>query len=192
MFSTVEELEAFSDGKGNLPSGFDWDAFQEILGTVKGLPNILNEDEVKQGWLTSTQYQDEYGPPTSNSNTSNPDVTAIMLVATGDDDNLKYHLDIILKNNEGKRFFYTLTLHMENLRDFILKPQTTAGRGHWVAWKKPIYDDLPFEMSPQDAIVYFEDITYALDITHLFPGFRTSLKTHFLNWYNDNPLEGKR
>ena len=110
-----------------------------------------------------------------------------MLVATGDDDNLKYHLDIILKNNEGKRFFYTLTLHMANLRDFILKPQT-----HWVAWKKPINDDLPFDISTHDVMVYFEDITYALDITHLFPGFRTSLKTHFLNWYNDNPLEGKR
>ena len=171
----MKEEEMRAKGKHDLTS-FDWVKFNDVISLP--IPKIP-----KEGWITSNQYQDEYGPPTANSESLNRDVTAIMLVESGKKQDKKYHLDIILKNSKGNRFFYTLMLDdlgrghtplMEQSGD--LKPIK-----NWVAWKMPI----------NQATIYFEDMVSGLDITDLFPKFTSSLKTPFLNWYQDNPLELK-
>lgn len=186
---TFEDFNSFNDKKivhGVLSRRFDWVSFQQeilnqLLLNLSDIPPLEWESgRINRGWLTAHQYEERY---------VEENVTAIMLIATSDDaddfeeflarieegENLyvKYHMDMILKDEKGVRHFYTTNLNNRDNNFTLHTPPTWVGSNMT-------------ELSYKEG-GYLDGIIGVYDITHLLT---TQIETPFLNW-NENPLEVK-
>ena len=119
-----------------------------------------------EGGMTGAEYNKYYG--------SDGDRIGVLLVKI---EEVSVMIDIIVKDNEGNRFLYSVGLDQfsrggsrEGFPDF--------GSNDVVVWGHPIKDS-------NDE--YFDGLDRVLDITHLLPAF-SSKTAQFINWTED-PFE---
>ena len=160
-------VEEFEGKFGELQHDVRWDVFSDA--TILDYRRVIEGSNAKywrrDGWMSGSDYKKYYG--------SDSDKIGVLLVNVEEDE---WVLDIIMKDSEGNRYLYSISIALHDEARRKINGETYFQSPDVSVWAHLIKDDEMFDI--EDSV---------LDITHLLPAF-SSKTWQFINWTED-PFE---